>query len=181
MMSDRFVTEVTAALTVIEREVDRDGWDTDPVLMGLFQMPQGAFGMANIPIPPGVWNLGRTGIGIDVPHWVTVEVIVRYLTGDGTAAFDRWLRRDTRSWLGFVYCGEGLDTQRGMESEDPHVTADGGIAVRALIARDIDGRTYQIIRERSTPERTVTTVAVQAATSSIPLSLDQLLAAAAER
>ncbi|MEV4539327.1 hypothetical protein AB0J82_36700 [Asanoa sp. NPDC049518] len=182
MLTDAFVTAVTGTLTVMERDVNSDGWDATPYLWGMFQNHRDrSLDFDALSLPPSVWTRMAAAAGTAVPNWVTVDFIARHLSGDGIAFLHRWLGRaagrEMRSCVGFVYCGEDLDTQRTRDPDVPAATPDG-IAVRALIARDIDGRTYQIIRDRATPDRTVTTVDLRPATSAIPASLDRLIAAA---
>lgn len=156
MLTDDTVHAVRSALAGAEATVDGDGWDQQPLLIGLFtDQPEGQplrVHLAEFPLPDR-WNVPIPGTcGATVPTVFVLQSIADILAdGPRPAEIGRWLHRPGLTFVGMGFCCEAWMTHgyQGYRYGDLNtVPAMAEAEVRILVAVDIDERLYQVRRTR---------------------------------
>ena len=188
MINPSTVQALAGALMHTEASAEQAGWDADPVLLGLFDVPVSvtdrAIEVVTFPPDPATWRIPdphRAGHNMPVP--VVLQALAATLTSAQAPAWlPPWLRAHGRTLIGFAFCCEAWATSgfTGYEPGDLNaVPAMADAEVRTLTAVDVDGRFYQVLRVRGEDTATLTIAEVPTAAMRDTVVVDALYRLAA--
>lgn len=164
---DATAAAVAETLARVEAADHTQGWDIDPILIGLFTHPATSPNDLLIEVDPSlfgptVWHQpDPANPGQPLPMATVLDLMVHTVTGaDQRPGFRDWLNPHARTFLGFALLFVGWKTTpyHGYRHGDLNtVPAMAEVEVRVVAGLDIAGRYYQVSRGRG---ETVTTAAV---------------------
>ncbi|MGH3680097.1 MAG: hypothetical protein ACRDT2_07580 [Natronosporangium sp.] len=165
--NDATAVAVAEALARVEAADHTQGWDIEPILIGLFTRPGERPNGLLIEVDPGlfgpaIWHQSDpANPGHSLPMATVLDLMVRTVSAaDQRTGFHDWLNPRSRTFLGFALLFVGWKTTpyHGYRHGDlNNVPAMAEVEVRVVAGLDLAGRYYQIHRGRG---ETVTAAAV---------------------